>query len=230
MEEKANNLINCVAKLDEDEALVLAQNILESGTPGQNVLHYALEGLQIVGQKYENGGCYLSGLVMAGEIMRSIVALIKEISPIQTEGGNASGTIVLGTIEGDIHNLGKDLVREVLQSHGFVIHDLGVDVAPEQFLAKTIQLQPDLVAISIVIRTCYAALSRAVAQIKTMIPTGFKRPGIIIGGGAIDEVVFDHVKADIWCKDIMDATTQCRQWLKTHNDIPIPKPPPSLVN
>lgn len=229
MEEKANNLINCIAKLDEDEALILARDILESGTPGQDLLHYALEGLQVVGKKYEDGGCYLAGLVMAGEIMRSIVELIREISPIRTEGEKASGTIVLGTIEGDIHDLGKDLVREVLQSHGFVIHDLGVDVAPEQFLAKTIQIQPDLVAISILIRTCYQALSRAVTQIKTMIPAGFKRPGIIIGGGAVDEVVFEHVKADIWCPDIMDLTGQCRQWLKKNNDIPTPKNPPSLV-
>jgi Predicted cobalamin binding protein len=229
MEAKARNLINHIAKLDEEEALSLAKTILENGAPGQDVLHYALEGLQLVGQKYENGGCYLSGLVMAGEIMRAIVDLIREISPIQTEGGKASGTIILGTIEGDIHDLGKDLVREVLQSHGFVIHDLGVDVAPEQFLAKSIQIQPDLVAISILIRTCYPALSRAVNQIKTMIPAGFKRPGVIIGGSAVDQVVFEHVKADIWCPDIMDVTTQCREWLKGHNDIPTPKSLPSLV-
>jgi methanogenic corrinoid protein MtbC1 len=228
---KAEDLISPIAALDDVRALRLAKDILESGVPGQDVLRNSLEGLKLVGNNYEEGSCYLSGLVMGGWIMRSIIDLIRQISPIPSGGGAAgpSGVVVLGTIEGDIHDLGKDLVGEVLQSHGFEVHDLGVDVASEQFLAQAIQLQPDLVAISILVNTCYPALARAVSQLKTMIPAGFKRPGVMIGGRAVDQAVFDHVKADLWSRDIMGVADQCRQWLGSNGPRTAPKPPPDLT-
>lgn len=229
MTDKASELINPIAALDCDESVRLAKELLEGGTPGQAVLHYSLEGLKKVGENYESGICYLSGLVMGGWILRAIIDLIRDIAPIQTEGGQNSGIVVLGTIEGDIHDLGKDLVREVLQSHGFMVRDLGVDVPSEQFLAHAIQLQPDLVAISVLVNTCYPSLLKAVTQLKTMIPAGFKRPAIMVGGRAIDQAVFEHVGADIWSQDILSVADQCREWLKAANRRSFPKIPADLT-
>jgi len=212
--ETMQQLINNIAELEEDGALAGAEELLRAEVGGREVLRAALEGLKVVGRRYEAGEYYVAGLVMAGEIMRQILEMVADISPIFGDNGGQTGTVVLGTIEGDIHDLGKDLVKEVLVSHGFAVHDLGVDVAPEVFLAETIQLQPDLVGISILISTSYPALTRAVTHLKTMVPAGFKRPGIIVGGGAMDQAVFEHIKADIWCQDVMSAAALCLNWLE----------------
>ena len=206
-------LIDHIADLDEDAALAAAEAHLQNQADGRQLLLAALEGLKIVGRRYEAGEYYVAGLVMAGEIMRQILEMVADISPIPSENNHKPGSIVLGTIEGDIHDLGKDLVKEVLVSHGFLVHDLGVDVAPEVFLAETIRLQPDMVGISILISTSYPALTRAVTHLKTMVPAGFRRPGIIVGGGAMDKAVFDHIKADLWCQEVMSAADLCSQWL-----------------
>jgi hypothetical protein len=79
------------------------------------------------------------------------------------------------------------------------------------------------------INTCYPALAKAVSQLKTMIPAGFKRPGVMVGGRAVDRAVFDHVQADLWSQDILGVADQCRQWLAAHGRPPVSKPPPDLT-
>jgi methanogenic corrinoid protein MtbC1 len=97
------------------------------------------------------------------------------------------------------------------------VHDLGVDVAPELYLAESIRLQPDLVGLSILISSGYPALTKAVTQLRNLIPAGFKRPGILIGGGAVDETVFEHTKADLWCRDLLTMGKICRDWIARRN-------------
>ena len=211
-DELCRKLIAAVADLDEDRALEIADRLIADNS-GKDLLNLALEGLKIVGKRYEAGEYYVAGLVMAGEIMRQILQMVSARSPIKESDDHQAGVIVLGTVEGDIHDLGKDLVKEVLVANGFEVHDLGVDVAPEVFLAETIRCQPDLVGISILISSSYPALTKAITQLKTLIPVGFKRPGIIVGGGAVDAMVFEHTKADLWCRDLMAMGEVCRNWI-----------------
>lgn len=211
-EEAGQTLGASIANLDEDTALELADRLITQGL-GKEVLNQALQGLKVVGQRYEAGEYFVAGLVMAGEIMRQILQLVSERSPLSMSGDGPAGVIVLGTVEGDIHDLGKDLAKEVLASNGFEVHDLGVDVAPEIFLAETIRRQPDFVGLSILISSCYPALTKTVTELRNLIPAGFKRPGIMIGGGAVDELLFEHTKADIWCRDLMAMADVCRNWI-----------------
>ena len=211
-------LTAAIADLDEDLSLEVADRLLGE-ISGREILNLALEGLKIVGGRYEAGEYYVAGLVMAGEIMRQILQMVSARSPVALPEGERAGVVVLGTVEGDIHDLGKDMVKEVLAANGFEVYDLGVDVAPEVYLAETIRFQPDLVGLSILISTSYPALTKAVTQLRTMIPAGFKRPGIMIGGGAVDETVFEHIQADLWCRDLMAMGDICRNWITRHNGL-----------
>jgi len=209
-------LIASIAELDEDQALDIAGKLVAESSE-REILNLALEGLKIVGKRYEEGEYYVAGLVMAGEIMRQILQMVSERHPSQGSAIEQAGVIVLGTIEGDIHDLGKDLVKEVLSANGFQVHDLGVDVPPEIFLAETIRHQPDLVGISILISTSYPALTKAITQLRTLIPASYKRPGIMVGGGAVDELFFEHTKADLWGQDLTILGEVCRDWIARQN-------------
>jgi methanogenic corrinoid protein MtbC1 len=210
---KRASLIEAISELDDEKALKAVEVLLAAPDSGRLVLLAALEGLKNVGRRYEAGEYYVSALVMAGEIMRQIVDTVTETTPLFESTSECFGSVVLGTIEGDIHDLGKDLAKEVLLCHGFKIHDLGVDVAPEVFLAKAIELQPDIVGISVLISTSMPAMTRAVDHLKTMMPGGYRRPGVVVGGGALDQLFFEHTKADIWCQDIMDLPRLCLDWI-----------------
>lgn len=210
------SLISSVAELDEELSLEIAARLI-GRRPARDILNLALEGLKIVGQRFESGEYFVSGLVMAGEIMRRIMQLVSGDSPITMTKNGSAGVIVLGTVEGDIHDLGKDLVKQVLTANSFEVHDLGVDVAPEVFLAETIRCQPDLVGISILISSSFPYLSKTISQLRDLIPAGFKKPGIIIGGGAVDDLLFKHTKADLWCRELMTMGDACRDWIARQN-------------
>ena len=210
---KTARLVEAISDLDDEGALLAVKTLLSKPSSGRQVLLTALEGLNAVGRRYEAGEYYVSALVMAGEIMRQILDVVSETSPIFETTSDDFGTVVLGTIEGDIHDLGKDLAKEVLLCHGFNIHDLGVDVAPEVFLAKAIELQPDLVGRSVLISSSMPALARAVTHLKTMMPCGYRRPGVVVGGGARDLTFFEHIKADVWCQDSIELPKLCLDWI-----------------
>jgi Predicted cobalamin binding protein len=223
MKALTDELIKNIGELDEDAALLTARTLVDSGFPAHRLMRHCLEGLRIVGRKYEEGDYYASGLIMAGEIMRQILEMTS-FRPAESAGAAAGGlarTVVLGTIVGDIHDLGKNLVGEVLKGHGFRVHDLGVDVPPEVFLSEAIRCQPDIVGISILISSCYPKLMKAVELVRTMMPEGYKQPGLLIGGGAVNEQVQAKCQADIWCQDILKLGEVCRAWLDNGRPNPV---------
>jgi methanogenic corrinoid protein MtbC1 len=216
MRARIDDLIRHIGDLDEEEALSSAQDLAAGGYPGHQILRRCLEGLQIVGEKYEKGLYYASALVMAGEIMYQILDMvpIDENTAAEPPQGGRCRSAVLGTIAGDIHALGKDLVSGILRGHGFAVHDLGVDIAPEVFLAEAIRRQPDIVGVSILMSSSYPALLKTVELLKTMIPNGHRQPGVIVGGGAVNETVYLKSRADLWCPDLLKLPDLCHDWLK----------------
>lgn len=123
-----------VSELKEDEVLAMIQQHLESGTPPAELLSACQEGMRLVGLMHEKGQYFIAGLIMAGEIMYQAVELLRPLM-IKARSGQNAGRVVLGTIAGDIHDIGKNLFKDLLECHGFQVMDLGVDVAPAEFLA-----------------------------------------------------------------------------------------------
>jgi methanogenic corrinoid protein MtbC1 len=159
-----------------------------------------------VGLRYERNEYFLAGLIMAGEIFRQVMELLQPVVE-QRVSGQASGRILLGTVEGDIHDLGKNIVNMLLSCHSFAVHDLGVDVPPAVFAQQVAQIQPDIVGLSGLLTSSYDAMRETIALLRAR---GHRVP-IIIGGGQLSEEVCRFVAADHWTTDAVTGVELCQR-------------------
>ncbi len=204
-------LSNLVAALKEEEALLAIEAHLLAGVDPTDILHACQKGMRMVGARHERGQYFIAGLIMGGEIMRQALDLLKPVI-IQASCGKTSGRVLLGTIEGDIHDIGKNLFKDLLECHGFSVKDLGVDVPPAEFLTAEASFRPHLVAASALITDSFPHLRELVEMFdKTSRQGPERRPIILIGGGQVDERVFRMSGADYWAEDAFSGITICRR-------------------
>ncbi|MGA9351001.1 MAG: cobalamin-dependent protein [Anaerolineae bacterium] len=199
-------LIAAIADLQEETALALVRQRLDAGDDPLLIIEDCKEGMRQVGVRYERNEYFLAGLIMAGEIFRQVMELLQPVIECQVSG-QASGRILLGTVEGDIHDLGKNIVNVLLSCHNFVVHDLGVDVSPTAFAKQAAQVQPHLVGLSGLLTTSYDAMRDTVALLRDR---GYQGP-IIIGGGQLSEKVCQYVGADRWTTDAVTGVELCQR-------------------
>jgi len=210
---KMAELATLVAELREEEALDALKSSLAAGVSPADLLNACQKGMRMVGSMHENGHYYIAGLIMAGEIMRQAVEIF---GPVMAEKGRAKtfGRILLGTIEGDIHDIGKNLFRDLLECHGFTVLDLGVDVPPAEFVAAESDFRPHLIAASALITDSFAHLRELVQQFEDAALRGAaSRPFILIGGGQVDERVFRMCGADQWGEDAFAGIRICQRFM-----------------
>jgi len=166
------------------QALELIRAHLASGASVMDIISQCNEGLMELGERFATGECFIPELMFSGAIMRSIVA---ELGPLldQQAPKRTAGKVVMGTVQHDIHDIGKDLVSMMLRGAGFEVIDLGVDVPPANFAQAVRQHQPMLVGISVLLTTCYRSVSATVAAI---CETGLRdQLSIMLGGTAANE-------------------------------------------
>ena len=199
-------LTAAISDLQEETALTLLRQRLDAGDDPLLIIEDCKEGMRQVGMRYETNEYFLAGLIMAGEIFRRVMELLQPVVERQVSG-RASGRILLGTVEGDIHDLGKNIVNMLLSCHSFVVHDLGVDVPPTTFAEKVTQMQPHLVGLSGLLTNSFDAMRRTVALLRTQ---GYRGP-IIIGGGQLNEEVCQYVGADQWATDAVTGVELCQR-------------------
>ncbi|UQZ90806.1 hypothetical protein C4J81_16960 [Deltaproteobacteria bacterium Smac51] len=173
-----------IVALNEVAVLQAVANLLHDGVSPHDILQCFQEGLLEIGEMYQRGEYYVAGLILSGEIMRQSMRLL--MPRLVKEGGAAgsSGVIVLGTIEGDIHDLGKNMASYFLEAYGFEVIDLGVDVPPRVFLKEILQREPDAVGISLLLSSCLEPLKRLVHLIRETYH-GRQAPPIFVGGGLL---------------------------------------------
>jgi methanogenic corrinoid protein MtbC1 len=199
-------LIIAVADLQEDVALALVRQRLDAGDNPLLIIEDCQEGMRQVGVRYERNEYYLAGLIMGGEIFRQVMELLQPVVERQVSG-QGSGRILLGTVQGDIHDLGKNIVNMLLRCHSFVVRDLGVDVSPTVFAEQVAQVQPHLVGLSGLLTSSFDAMRETVALLRAQ---GYQRP-IIIGGSQLNEEVCQYVGADYWTIDAMTGVELCQR-------------------
>ena len=199
-------LITAITDLQEETALAFVRQRLDAGHDALLIIEDCKEGMRQVGVRYERNEYYLAGLIMAGEIFRQVMELLQPIVEGQVSG-QASGRILLGTVQGDIHDLGKNIVNMLLSCHNFVVHDLGVDVPPTVFAEQAAQEQPDLVGLSGLLTSSYDAMRETIALLRAQ---GYRGP-IIIGGGQLSEEVCQYVGADHWTTDAVTGVELCQR-------------------
>jgi len=201
-------LAQLVADLEEETVLELVDQRLRAGDDPLKLIEECNEGMRAVGQRYERGEYFVAGLIMSGEIFREVVELV--LPWLEQPAANASkGLGLVGTVSGDIHDIGKNIFGMLLSCHGFEVIDLGVDVPPAAFAARAIEVKPDFVGLSGLITASFTSMKTTVEALKVEARQHRLSFPVIIGGGLIDEQICQYVGADYWVPDAMAGVRLC---------------------
>jgi len=193
-------LVELVADLDEEGALASVREMVDAGVDPMDIIDHCQRGLQRVGERYEDGGYFISGLIMAGEIFREVMDVLgPRLQASRAEG--PAGTVLLCTVRGDIHDLGKDILELLLCSRGFEVHDLGVDVAEEEVVRSARKLRPDVVGLSGLLTAAFASMKTTIEQLRPVADELGRPLPVIIGGGPVSEQIREWTGADLWAPD-----------------------------
>jgi 5-methyltetrahydrofolate--homocysteine methyltransferase len=203
-------LVDAIANMKEKEALEIAKGLLESGENPMNILNLTKEAMEIVGKRFEKGEYFLPELMMAGEMLRQISGMVKPL----LKGGPETkrlGKVIIGTVEGDIHDIGKDIVVFMLDVNGFEVIDLGIDVPVQKFVDAIKQSRAPVVGLSGFLTLAFDSMK---ATVEAISKAGLReKVKIMIGGGQIDDAVRKHTGADEYGLDAMDAVKMAKRWI-----------------
>ncbi len=206
-----NDLVELMADLKEQETLTLARESLDAGVDPVKILEDAKSAMEIVGKRFESREYFIPDLITAGEILKGVSEIVK---PRLKEGnkGTKQGEVLIGTVAGDIHDIGKDMVTFMLDVSGFDVLDLGIDVPVELFVEKTREFEPQVVGLSGFLTLAFGSMKKTVDALEQ---AGLRENlRTIIGGGQIDEEVRKYVRADAYGKDAIAAVSLCKQWIR----------------
>ena len=208
----SKELVDAMANMKEKEALKLAEEMLNEGEDPLKVLEMGREAVEIVGKQFELGKYFLPELILAGEMLKKISKLaepfLKQVSGVKSE---RLGKVVIGSVEGDIHDIGKDIVTFLLDVNGFEVHDLGVDVSPQRFVEAIQEVQPQIVGMSALLTTVFESFKKTVEAISD---AGLRSTvKIMIGGGTVNEEVSVYAGADAYGEDAVAAVNLSKRWV-----------------
>ena len=186
------------------------QALAEGVAPGEIITKYLIPAMGEVGDRFERNEFYVPELLIAARAMQKALAILK---PLLTEGEvKAAGRVVIGTVKGDLHDIGKNLVSMMLQGAGFEIVDLGVDVAPDKFVDAVKQNKADVIALSALLTTTMPSMKTTIEALKA---AGLRdRVKVIIGGAPVTQRYADEIGADGYAPDANSAVRRTRELLK----------------
>jgi methanogenic corrinoid protein MtbC1 len=212
MEENAmsGELVKLLSDLKEPESLAFVKKALSEGVDPMNLLGEAKEAMSIVGQRFASDVYFIPDLVFSGVILKRIVGMLE---PHLKEGPEAKrlGKVIIGTVAGDIHDIGKDLVVFMLDVNGFEVFDLGIDVPIQQFVDTIKETGSKVVGLSGFLTLAFQSMKDTVDAIKV---AGLRdKVKIMIGGGQINEDVKSFTGADAYGKDAMAAVQLAKGWI-----------------
>lgn len=205
----SEKLVTAIADMEEKEALALATELLAGKTDPVAILDDCRSAMEIVGQRFEAGTYFLPELLLAGEMLTEITEIVKP-EMAKTQEIQRHGKVLIGTVKGDIHDIGKNIVTFMLDASGFEVKDLGVDVPAEKFVEAIREFQPQVVGLSGFLTLAFDAMKQTIAAIQAAgLRDGVK---IMIGGGPVSEEVRNYTGADAYGKDAMAGVSLTKQW------------------
>ncbi|QGP91149.1 Glutamate mutase sigma subunit [Neomoorella glycerini] len=203
-------LVDAIADLREAEALKLVKEMLAGGSDPAAILEECREATVIVGERFQEGKYFLPDLVYVGEIMTQISSEVKPYLRTSGADGKKGGKVLIGTVKGDIHDIGKNIVTFMLEVNGFDVLDIGVDVPPETFVEHIKSFKPQVVGLSGLLTVAHTTMKETVAAIKE---AGLRdEVKIMVGGGSVDEHIRAFAGADAYGPDAVAAVTIAKQW------------------
>jgi methanogenic corrinoid protein MtbC1 len=204
-----DELTQAVVELREDDALALVDRLLGEGAEALAILADCKRAMDVIGERFASGEAFIPELIMAGEIMQAISAKLKPHLAGAARGARL-GVVVLGTVEGDIHDIGKEIVATMLDIAGFEVVNLGVDVKAERFIAAVRAHEAQILAMSCLLTNAIDAMRRTVAAARE---AGLEGTRIMIGGAPITAQVVAHTGADGFGKDAVAAVELAKTWI-----------------
>jgi len=205
----SDRLVDAIMGMKEQEALRLARERLDSGENPLKILELGREAMDFVGTRFEKGEYFLPELVMAGEILSQISEMAKP--KIKTApAAKHVGRIVMGTVKGDIHDIGKNIVTFMLDLNGFQVRDIGIDAPPEKFVEAIKDFQPHVVGMSGLLTLAYDSMKETVQAIEE---AGLREKiKIMVGGGVMSDRIREYASADAYGPDAIAAVRLAKKW------------------
>jgi len=202
-------LIEAISDMKEAEALGIVDDLLAKGEDPQKILDLSSEAMKVVGERYQEGTYFLPELIMSGEMLRKIGDVLKPKLAEKTDQQKKLGVVVLGTVRGDIHDIGKDIVGFMLDVNGFEVIDLGIDQPEEAFVEAVKNSKPQVLALSGFLSVAFDSMKSTIEQVeKAGLREGLK---VIIGGGQMDDTVRKYTGADAYGDDAMAAVAFAKE-------------------
>ncbi|MBN1584319.1 MAG: cobalamin-dependent protein [Anaerolineae bacterium] len=215
--DKHTLLVNNLVDLEETSVLALVKARVQAGEDPFEIIEDAQQAMRLVGERYEQGHYFISSMMMAGEIFREVLEIVEPILEQKTTGSE-SGHILLGTVQGDIHDIGKNIFATLLRCHGFTVADLGVDVSPAQFAQEALRIAPDIIALSGLLTIAFDSMKKTVQEIKKLDDQNVAGTPFLIGGGMVNAMICAFVGADYWATDAMVGVQLCKQILQERDE------------
>ena len=205
----AKDLVNTLADLKEQEAIKIAKDRLSAGEDPFKIMEDARKGMEIVGKRFSESEYFIPDLVYSGEILKEVTEMVKPKLAKTTESKKL-GKVVFGTVAGDIHDIGKDIVVFMLDVNGFEVHDLGVDVPVQKFVDKIKETGAPIVGLSGFLALAFDSMKETVEAIKA---AGLRdKVKVMIGGGQMSDEIKNYTGADAYGKDAMAGVTLAKKW------------------
>jgi methanogenic corrinoid protein MtbC1 len=206
----AGELKKLLSDSKEPEALALVEKALVEGADPMALLGQAKEAMNIVGERFASGEYFIPDLIFSGEILKGVVNLLEPYLKKDKEEKRL-GKVIIGTVAGDIHDIGKDLVVFMLDVYGFEVFDLGIDVPAHKFVDMIKETDARVLGLSGFLTLAFQSMKDTIEAInKAGLRSDIK---IMIGGGQIDEQVRSFTGADAYGKDAMEAVRLAKGWI-----------------
>ena len=207
----SEEFVNLLANLKEDEVLALTKKRLASGEDPNKIMDDNTKAMSIVGKRFAGGEYFLPELVYSGELLKLVMALVTPHLKSSTSKAKKIGKVVIGTVAGDIHDIGLNIVEFMLDVNGFDVTNLGVDVPVEKFVKAMKETKAPVIGLSGFLTPAFDAMKETVEALEK---AGIRKSvKIMIGGGQIDDEVRKYTKADAYGKDAMAAVTLAQKWI-----------------
>ncbi|WP_316857910.1 cobalamin-dependent protein [uncultured Cohaesibacter sp.] len=207
--DKLDQLKDAIVELDEDEAVELVKQCLDEDVPPSDLLGVCQAAMERVGELFEEEEYFVSDLMMSGEVFTAIAEILTPL--LAAGGGETKGTVIMGTVKGDVHNIGKDIVVNMLKASNFTVVDLGVDVPPQSFIDSIRETGAHIIGMSGLLTLAFDSMKET---IDLLAQNGMRESvKVMIGGGPVDENVRRIVGADAYSPDAQKAVRLAQEWV-----------------
>lgn len=205
-----NAMTECLVNCDPDKLTNLVNEALAKDVPANDILNKGLiAGMDIVGENMENGDMFIPEVLMAAKAMGSCVEILKPL--LSEEGGAPNASVIIGTVKGDLHDIGKNLVSMMMESAGLEVHNLGVDIAPESFVEAIKEKNAQIVCVSALLTTTMPAMK---ATVDAIVKSGLRdQVKIMVGGAPVTQSFADKIGADGFAPDAGSASKIAKSFI-----------------